>query len=279
MIAGHRRLVIVHVPTGYRATSPTSLVLNLHGSRSTAFQQEQFSGMNATADAEHFIVAYPQGGIRAASGFEWNVPGEPLFGGAAVPTNAPNDVTFLEQLVSQLEQTYCVNRLRVDATGFSGGARMASQLGCDAASVFAAVAPVSGLRFPAPCPSSRPVPVVSFHGTADPVDPYNGNGQAYWTYSVPSAAMSWSAHNRCAATPATSNLPGGVVLTVYGSCAAGAAVDLYTISGLGHEWPGGPTLRRSVTRVLGPQSSAIDANEVMWSFFAAHPLAAAAPLP
>ncbi len=271
-IAGRQRMAIVHVPVKYRGTTPTALVLNLHGSQSTARQQEGFSGMNTTSDSDTFIVVYPQGDIPAKTGFEWNVPGVPLFGGAAVPAGAPNDVAFLEQLVTQLEATYCVNTKQVDATGFSGGARMASQLGCDASSVFAAVAPVSGLRLPTPCPSERPVPVVSFHGTADPVDPYNGNGQAYWTYGVPTAAAQWGAHNGCSTTPTTTNLSGGVVLTAYGSCSAGAAVDLYTIAGEGHEWPGGPSLRRSVTRDLGRQSDAINANDVMWSFFMDHPL-------
>ena len=79
-------------------------------------------------------------------------------------------------------------------------------------------------------------------------------------------------HNGCSATPTTTSLSTGVVLTSYGSCAAGSAVDLYTIAGEGHEWPGGPHLRRSVTRDLGPQSNAISANDVMWSFFMAHPL-------
>ncbi len=115
-----------------------------------------------------------------------------------------------------LGQKYCLDRNRVFATGFSGGARMASQLACDASNVFAAVAPVSGLRFPSPCQSSRPVPVVAFHGTADPVDPYLGNGQAYWTYSVPVAASRWANHNGCATSPSRSQPDDGVALTAYG---------------------------------------------------------------
>ena len=185
---GKVRVVIVHLPSGYQGTSPVPLVLNMHGSRSTALAQEFLTGMDSTSDVDDFIVAYPQGDIATGSGFEWNVPGQPLVGGAAVPADAPDDVSFLEQLVTQLEQRYCVAEDRVYATGFSGGARMASQLGCDASTVFAAVAPVSGLRFPSPCPSTRAVPVISFHGTADPVDPFAGHGQAYWTYSVPVAA-------------------------------------------------------------------------------------------
>ena len=103
-----------------------------------------------------------------------------------------------------LDQNYCIDRNRVFATGFSGGARMASQLACDASKIFAAVAPVSGLRFPSPCPSTRAVPVAAFHGTADPVDPYAGHGQKYWTYSVPVAAGRWAVHNRCSKSAANS---------------------------------------------------------------------------
>jgi polyhydroxybutyrate depolymerase len=248
------------------------LVVNMHGSQSTALEQVGLTGMDATADADSFIVVYPQGDIPSGAGFEWNVPGQPLFGGAAVPADAPDDVSFIEQLVLILGQKYCLDRNRVFATGFSGGARMASQLGCDASNVFAAVAPVSGLRYPGTCPSSRPVPFVAFHGTADPVDPYLGNGQAYWTYSVPVAASRWANHNGCATSPLRSQPDEGVVLTGYANCAGASAVDLYTITGEGHEWPGGRHLPRSITSRLGPQSSAISANATMWAFFLAHPL-------
>ena len=270
-IGGRRRTAIVHVPTGY-ATSPVPLVVNMHGSQSTALEQELLSGMDATADADTFIVAYPQADIPAGSGYEWNVPGQPLVGGAAVPKGSPDDVSFIEKLVASLEQRYCIDKHRVYATGFSGGARMASQLGCDSAAIFAAVAPVSGLRFPRPCPSTRAVPVVAFHGTADPVDPYTGDGQKYWTYSVPVAAGRWALHDGCSKSVANALPAPGVEQSTYAPCADRAAVELYSIVGEGHEWPGGPHLPRRITLVLGPQSTAISANELMWSFFVAHPL-------
>ena len=102
-IGGHQRTVIVHVPSGYNGRAKTPLVLDMHGSGATAFDQELFTGMDATADADHFIVAYPQGLIPEGSGFDWNVPGEPLVGGAAVPARAADDVAFLTQLVGVLE--------------------------------------------------------------------------------------------------------------------------------------------------------------------------------
>lgn len=268
--AGRVRPVIVHVPSRYRAGTPTPLVLNMHGSGGSAAQQEVFTGMDATADRDRFVVAYPQGQIPSGAGFEWHVPGVPLFGGGPPPPNAPDDVAFLTGLVRELSDRYCIDQDKVFATGFSGGARMASQLACDASGVFAAVAPVSGLRLPSPCPAS-PVPVVSFHGTADPVDPYNGNGQAYWTYSVPTAARRWAARDRCGPTPRTTS-SSGYSLEAFNGCAAGVTVELYTLTSEGHEWPGGPKLPSSVTRRLGPQSDALNANTTMWAFFTAHPM-------
>jgi polyhydroxybutyrate depolymerase len=174
-------------------------------------------------------------------------------------------------LVPVLESKYCINPREVFVTGMSGGGRMASQLACDASTTFAAVAPVAGLRLPSPCPATRPVPIVAFHGTADPVDPYDGNGQAYWTYSVPTAAARWAAQDKCVKR-ATTGRHSGYTLTSYQGCAGNALVELYSLNGEGHEWPGGPTMPRSITGLLGPQSNAVNANSVMWAFFSRHPM-------
>jgi len=270
---GHTREVIVHVPASYSGKTKVPLVLNLHGSESTAQAQEVFSGMDATSDADGFIVAYPQALIPAAGGYEWNIPGVPLPDGQN-PANAASDVTFLTGLIRSLAAKYCVDTREVYATGMSGGGRMASQLACDASRTFAAVAPVAGLRFPAPCPAARPVPVIAFHGTADAVDPFEGNGQPYWTYSVPAAARRWAAKDGCQAAAPRTVRGSDYLVTEYGGCASNAAVQLYAIGDEGHEWPGGPPMPAEITRALGPQSDAVDADTTMWAFFQAHPLPA-----
>jgi polyhydroxybutyrate depolymerase len=270
-VSGHRRTVIVHVPSGYTGKSKLALVLNMHGSGSTASAEEAFSGMDATADADHFIVAYPQALIPYSVGYNWNIPGEPMVNGKFPPASAPSDVTFLTTLVRDLAGRYCIDLSRVYATGVSGGGRMADQLACDASSVFAAIAPVAGLRYPSPCPASRPVPVIAFHGTADMIDPFDGHGLGYWTYSVPTAAHLWAGHEQCAASP-QSTAGRGYRLTRYTGCSGGSEVELYAITGEGHEWPGGPAMPSKITYVLGPQSDAVSANALMWAFFRAHPL-------
>lgn len=257
--AGRSRIVVVRIPA--HTDRPVALVLNMHGSGGTAADEEIFSGMDQAADANGFIVGYPQGAIPLGGGFAWNVPGQPLSGGTPVPSDAADDAAFLADAIAAIEQKYGVDPKRVYATGMSGGARMASQVGCDLSAILAAVAPVAGLRFPAPCNSARPVPLISFHGTADAVNPYDGGGDAYWTYSVPIAAERWASHDGCGSTPVVSQAAPGVRLTSYVGCAGVAAVDLYTIDGTGHEWPGAPG-----------QTNAIDASTLMWRFFAAHPL-------
>lgn len=271
-VEGHPRTVIVHVPTAYTGTAADPLVLNLHGSGGTAAEEEAFSGMDAEADFDGFIVAYPQAVIRSGSGFDWNLPGVPFGSGTSTPKNPPDDVAFLTQLVGLLESRYCVNPARVYATGFSSGARMTSLLGCDDSNIFAAIAPVSGLRLPSPCPAVRGMPVISFHGTADPVDPYRGHGQPYWTYSVPAAARGWAAQDGCRTRPNVIDEATRVTITNFVGCANDSDVALVTIGGEGHEWPGGPLLPPNVTRVFGPQSSAVNANAIIWSFFEAHKL-------
>jgi len=270
-VEGRGRTVIVHVPPGYTGKRRVPLVLNLHGSGSTAEQQEAFTGMDATADAHGFLLAYPQALIPEGGGFDWNVPGVPLVGGGSEPTGSASDIAFLTGLVRVLEQRYCIDAKEVYATGFSGGARLASQLACDAAGTFAAIAPVSGLRAPVPCPGKRAVPIVAFHGSADPIDPYDGHGQAYWTYSVPTAAHDWARREACRRR-ASSHPAATVTLIRDTGCRDGSAVELYTIAGEGHEWPGGPHLPARYTALLGPQSTALDADALIWRFFAAHPL-------
>jgi polyhydroxybutyrate depolymerase len=256
---GRPRTVIVHSPPNLR--DPTALIFNLHGSGGTAAGQEAYSNMDQRADELGFIAAYAQGDIASGVGFVWNVPGQPLGDGSPVPAGAADDIAFFAQAIASLEQRYPVDPKRVYFSGFSGGGRMTSQVGCDLSSVVAAIAPVAGLRFPVPCNGARQVPVVAFHGTADSVNPYNGNGAPYWTESVPSAEQHWGVHDGCDSTLTTSAAATGVQLAAYKGCGGGADVELYITEGADHIWPG-----------AAGSSDPIDATALMWSFFAAHPL-------
>ena len=199
----------------------------------------------------------------------------PLASGAPLPTDPPDDEQFLRSLAAELASRYCVDRRSVYAAGYSGGGRMVSSLACDAADVIAAVGAVGGLRSPDPCASSRPISVIGFHGTADPVNPYNGSGDEVWGYGVREAAERWATFDRCGPVRPSRAAP-SVELRRYRACKGGASVELYTLEGFGHQWPGGPSQPADVSARLGPASAAIDASELLWSFFREHPLPGAA---
>jgi len=142
-------------------------------------------------------------------------------------------------------------------TGFSGGGRMTSLAACKLGSRLAAVAPVSALRWPAPC-DGRAVPVLTFHGLADPQNPYDGHAAGRgpeWEESVPDALAGWARHNGCKGDAILEDPPGPLSTMRYDGC-GDAEVRMIRIDGLGHTWT----------------KTEVDTTGVMWQFFKAHTL-------
>ena len=136
---------------------------------------------------------------------------------------------------------------------------MSSLLGCMLNSRIAAIAPVSGLRWPAPC-AGRPIPVLTFHGLADPQNPYarKGTGRgAEWVESVPDALAGWARHNGCRPESSWTIPPAPLSTMRYAGCREGAEVRMIRIDGLGHTWT----------------KEEVDTTAVMWQFFKSHRLA------
>ena len=185
---GRPRTYRLFVPPGHDGRRRLPLVLDLHGSGGNAAGQARTSGFEAVAATEELLVA-----TLDAEGARWNIPG------AAGPGRRRG---LRQRRHRPRGRARLHGRARVYATGFSGGGRMSSLLGCRLTSRLAAIAPVSALRFPAPCAGS-PLPVLTFHGLADPQNTYDGhlpgrNGE--WQESVPEALAGWAARNGCKGT-------------------------------------------------------------------------------
>jgi polyhydroxybutyrate depolymerase len=192
--------------------------------------------------SERFIVA-----TLDAEGGRWNVP---------VQENRADDVAYVRDVIADVAARVCTDEMRVYATGFSGGGRMTSLLGCRLGSRIAAIAPVAGLRFPGPC-TGRPVPVLTFHGLADSQNPYDGHAAgrgAEWLESVPDALAGWARHNSCTGEAVLDDPAGPLSTMRYNGCGAGTEVRMIRIDGLGHTW----------TRTQ------VDTTGVMWQFFKSH---------
>lgn len=243
------------------ACAPTPLVFDLHGLTSNPVQQAWISGLDERARTAGFVAVHPQGSGEVAS---WNAG--TCCGAAAM--NDVDDVGFLDAIRERLGAALAIDPRRVYATGLSNGGYLSHRLACERAEVYAAIAPVAGVLGVPRCDAARPVPVLQFHGTSDQLVPYLGGGLG-GGLSAPATMQWWAARNACGATPVVGRQQGDVVCERWEGCAGGADVELCTVTGGGHSWPGGPDL---ILPALGPTTQDIDASEVIWEFFAAHPL-------
>ena len=266
--AGQEREYLLHVPGSYDPTRPMPLVISMHGAMNWPGFQRNLSRWNEAADENGFIVVYPSGtgtGLKA-----W------FMEGAEAPLRMP-DVRFIAELIDTLEAGYSIDRARIYANGLSNGGGMAFVLSCTLSDRIAAVGVVAAAQsLPwSWCQDSTPVPMIAFHGTADPIVPYNGG--KVWMAPQPfpdvrTWTANWARRNRCGPNPVDTVIAMEVTRLQYVNCADDASVVLYSVEGGGHTWPGGKPLP---DWLLGRTSKSIDATGLMWAFFREHQLPAA----
>ena len=133
------------------------LVLDFHGLGEGAILHATTSGFGTLGQRDGFDVAFPNG---TGTPVQWDTGDERA-------TNP--DLEFVRALLDQIESTTCIDTSRVYASGFSDGSFMVSLLACTMSRRITAIGAVSGLQLPTPCPTTRRVPVITFHGTADPI--------------------------------------------------------------------------------------------------------------
>ncbi|MEK7401835.1 MAG: PHB depolymerase family esterase [Gemmatimonadota bacterium] len=265
--SGLKREYLLYVPASYDRSRRTPLVISLHGGGLWGAAHRDMSQWNAVADREGLIVVYPSGlggqGVRS-----WGAVEDGL--------DQIRDVTFISELIDTLAAHYTIDPARIYANGLSNGGGMTFVLSCKLSDRLAAVGLVASAHL-LPfkwCTDRRPIPMINFHGTADPAVPYTGGttwvapGQKHFPNQLTWTA-NWARRNGCAATPRDSMIAADVTRRAYVNCAKGADVELYTIQGGGHTWPGGGP---QPEWFVGRTSHSIDASSVMWAFFREHPL-------
>jgi polyhydroxybutyrate depolymerase len=234
---------LLHVPAK-KSAGKWPLVVLLHGGGGNGRQAARSYGMNEVADRNGFLVAYPNGsGRRENILLTWN-SGNCC--GYAMHRDI-DDVAFIRAMIERIDRDFGIDRTRVYATGMSNGGMMAHRLGCQAADLFAAIAPVAGALNIRCKPADR-VAVMIVHGTADEHVPYDGGTGAKALEPrvdepVSHAVDVWRTANGCARRSTSA---------IWTGCHDGADVALVTIEGGGHEWPE-------------------NGSERIWKFFAAHP--------
>jgi polyhydroxybutyrate depolymerase len=252
--SGQIRAYRLHVPASYRPESPAPLVLGFHGAGSNAAQFEEYSGLSGLADETGFLAVFPQGLGEPATWDTWA---------------KSQDVQFAADLIDAVAGACSIDRKRVFAVGHSLGGGMANRLACDLAGRIAAVGSVSGAyQYGEICDPTEPVALVAFHGSDDPVIPYNGlssSGRmpgAYYTVGVPIPewASAWADRNGCSGEPTVFLRRADLTGQRWGGCKQNADIVLYTVMGGGHDWP----------QFTCDDAEDCSAVHTIWNFFRTH---------
>jgi polyhydroxybutyrate depolymerase len=259
--SGLERTYLSYVPASYDPSAPVPLIISLHGFVEWPAHQMQVSGWNDLADEYGFIVVYPSGTKfprRWQAGSRIEDSTDPML-----------DVIFISDLIDELEQQYNIDPNRIYANGLSNGGGMSYLLGCALSERIAAVGGVAGAyAFPLQeCHPSRPVPMIAFHGTADPIVPYQGGISGDNRFDLPDVPQWMAARaalNGCDVNPLDLPASGAVSAVCYTGCTQAADVVFYSIAGGGHSWPGGDPMPEWI---VGTTSQEINATQVMWEFF------------
>jgi polyhydroxybutyrate depolymerase len=125
------------------------------------------------------------------------------------------------------------------------------------------------------------MPILAFHGTADPILPYSGGGlnatriaELYaWHGVIPKGMPKplgidesmrlWAKHNGCNPKPVEVRVAFDVQKRTWTGCKA--TTVLYIVDGGGHGWPGKPV--PAMEKQFGHDTSSIDATSLIFKFF------------
>jgi polyhydroxybutyrate depolymerase len=189
-----------------------------------------------------------------------------------------DDVAFLSQLIDLFVAQHRVDPSRVYLMGMSNGGFMTLTAACALSDKVAAAVSVTGVMsvaLAASCRPARPISVALVLGEADPLVPYHGGevgGGGGAVRSGRESADFWAAADGCAPNPTSEPIPDAdpgdgtqSVRLRWTSCRGGTEVELVTVTGGGHTWPGGAQYLPE--GLIGRTARDFSANEAAWELF------------
>jgi polyhydroxybutyrate depolymerase len=259
----------IHLPPGYYETSgKLPLVVGLHGGFGSGEQFEAQSELSEKADAENFIVVYPDGLINpnTANVRSWNA-------GKCCAQNATtlntDDVGFISKLIDKMITEYRVDNKKVYVTGHSNGAMMTYRLVNELSDKIAAAAPNAGnFQIESAYAPARNVPILQVISKLDENVLYDGgygNGPA-GQYNPPIDSCLNVVAARAGCTQAKQVVQSSPLFTQYkwsGCSPETFEVLLYLTEDGGHSWPGG---NKGHDNADEPSQAFVN-NDIIWEFF------------
>jgi len=248
---GRPRGYLLHVPSGLATGVALAVVFDLHGAGGSGSQQKGMSGFSALADKHKFLAVFPDG----VDGY-WNVD-DTCCGTAG--KEKIDDVGFLKSIITKLKTDTCIDSKRIYVSGFSNGGGLTHRMGCDAADVIAAIAPMSTDLRTQPCKPARPISVLEIRGLADSLEPYAGGlvgpaGGQYTAVGAKASLQLWADINLCTGTKSSFE----TYCERYTQCGNGVEAALCSLPNVDHS-PYGNSLN-------------FDVASVAWSMFERQPM-------
>lgn len=251
------RTYLLHVPPAYDGSQATPLVIMLHGYTGTSTGHEQYTGFSVNADAEGFIVVYPDG-LK----YPWNESNPQAWNAGGIYeqwTGGTDDVGFIKKLIEVIRKYYNIDANRIFATGHSNGAFMSYRLAYELSDIFAAIAPLSGqmLETPDHGPETK-VSILHLHALNDPTVLYDGRTDSDLPYnSVDTVLSHWASWYGCTEEPDTVVRNEDYIVKQW-PCTSNTSITSYVLNSGGHSW-------------FTLENSGLKANDVICDFFKAHP--------
>jgi len=219
--SGQNRSYILRVPAGYDDDHPYRLVFGFHWVGGTANDVDSggtdgynwsYYGLRRLADSggNSTIFVAPQG----------------INNGWA--NSGGQDVTFVDDMLRQLEAGLCVDTTQIFSSGFSYGGAMTYALACARPTVFRAVAVYSGANLSGCSGGTQPVAYIGLHGIRDNVLPISSGRALRDTFVRNNGCTSQNPPE-----PANGSLTH--IVTAYSGCRTGYPVVWAAFDGAGHD--------------------------------------------
>ena len=231
-VDGKKRTFIMYIPNSYKGDKPVPLFVDYHPVMGNGEGQYKDTKYRTLTEKEGVISLYPDGTKSADSrkmGPGWNV---------GPCCSDDDDVKFSREMIAAVEEIACIDKKRVYAAGFSMGGGMSNHVACFMSDIYAAVAPAGmdlNTTNSAKCNPERPISIIMFRGTSDPVCKYQGGDSGYGDglnfLGAERNFRFWAEKNGCQGSP-SKNSNG---CDEYSNCQDGTKVVLCTKQGGGHD--------------------------------------------
>lgn len=256
---GINRSFVYYTPATWDQSESLPILFVLHGLTQDGAGLMNITGFNAIAEANNFIVCYPDG-INGA----WNA-------NMNFSTSQADDIGFIEALSTYMQNNFNTDPLKQYLSGFSNGGFMCHKMLCESSQCFAAVATISGTMSDTVyenCNPQNTTDILHIHGTLDGIVNYNGSSTT--GISVNTLMETWSTYYNCDLAPTLSTMPNPNLIDLsyperytFTNC-TDASLEHIKVVGGGHQWPGILT----VWGGLGNINMDFYSPQIIWNFLA-----------